>query len=88
MNKSPEDRIVIDSYIDKVEIVRNKDESIGFIIIHEPGVMTTFTTRVKDGKVFLECGYINAPHIPDIDLSGINKQNFIAKTGFKKRNEL
>ena len=58
------DEIVIDAYIDKVKIVRNKDESVSFLIHHQSGVITTFTTELKDNKVFLQRGGIYAPYNP------------------------
>lgn len=58
------DEILIDAYIDKVKIVRNKDESVSFIIHHQSGFMTIFTTQIKDNKVFLQRSGIYAPYNP------------------------
>jgi hypothetical protein len=58
------DEIIIDAHIDKVKIVRNKDESVSFLIYHQSGFIKTFTTEIKDNKVFLQQGGIYVPYNP------------------------
>jgi hypothetical protein len=58
------DEIIIDAHIDKVKIVRNKDESVSFLIHHQSGFIKTFTTIIKDNKVFLQRGGIYTPYNP------------------------
>ena len=66
MNKPepPYIETVIDAYIDKVTIIRNKDESVSFLIRHQSGFITTFTTEIKYNKVFLQEGGIYVPYNP------------------------
>ena len=58
------EEIIIDAYIDKVKIVRNKDDSVSFLIHHQSGFIETYTTEIKDNKVFLQRGGIYTPYNP------------------------
>jgi len=58
------DEIIIDAYIDNVKIVRNKVDSISFLINHQSGFIETYTTEIKDNKVFLQRGGIYTPYNP------------------------